>query len=264
MCCLLSKYHSDVIFGLWSMDIDWQVPSLCTDSSLRRHQQVQNHSNTRSSRAITLKIKPTTMSWSRCCFKKKSRKLCITNKYKYKIHNKIYPIQHSARSGKRCIEVTNRDEYKNITTRNVGVFSLSIMDIATYTMTPGADPGFQVRGGGGGGALKKIAPSGGRRENFGGISCEKSRFYAKKLYFFQLQREARKILGYIVWKITIIHQQIIFFPILGGARAGCAPPPSPLDPPLDITNQLPRSDFCVHRDFPRITIGVRDGRADMA
>jgi hypothetical protein len=29
----------------------------------------------------------------------------------------------------------------------------------------------------------------------------------------------------------------------------------------DTTNQLPRSDFCVHRDFPRITIGVRDGRA---
>ena len=42
---------------------------------------------------------------------------------------------------------------------------------------PGADPGFQVRGGGGG-ALKKIAPSGGRRENFWGISYEKSRFYA--------------------------------------------------------------------------------------
>ena len=39
---------------------------------------------------------------------------------------------------------------------------------------PGADPGFQVRGG----ALKKIAPSGGRREHFWGISCEKSRFYA--------------------------------------------------------------------------------------
>jgi hypothetical protein len=30
----------------------------------------------------------------------------------------------------------------------------------------------------GGGALKKIAPSGGRRENFLGISCEKSPFYA--------------------------------------------------------------------------------------
>ena len=58
----------------------------------------------------------------------------------------------------------------------------------------GADPGFQVRGG----ALKKIAPSGGRRENIWGISCEKSRFYAKK---------------------------IIFFPILGGARAECARAP---------------------------------------
>ena len=46
----------------------------------------------------------------------------------------------------------------------------------------GADTGFQARGGGG--ALKKIAPSGGRREHFGGISCEKSRFYAKKSYFF--------------------------------------------------------------------------------
>ena len=48
----------------------------------------------------------------------------------------------------------------------------------------GVDPGFQVRGGGGG-ALKKIAPSGRRRENFWGISCEKSGFYAKKSYFFQ-------------------------------------------------------------------------------
>jgi hypothetical protein len=35
---------------------------------------------------------------------------------------------------------------------------------------------------GGGGALKKIAPSGGRRENCWGISCEKSRFYAKKSF----------------------------------------------------------------------------------
>ena len=46
----------------------------------------------------------------------------------------------------------------------------------------GADPGFQVRGGGG---LKQIVPSGGRREHFWGIPCEKSRFYVKKSYFFQ-------------------------------------------------------------------------------
>jgi hypothetical protein len=38
---------------------------------------------------------------------------------------------------------------------------------------------------GGWGALKKIGPSGGRREHFWGISYEKSRFYAKKSYFFQ-------------------------------------------------------------------------------
>ena len=48
----------------------------------------------------------------------------------------------------------------------------------------GADTGFQARGGRG--ALKKIAPSGGRCENSWVISCEKSRFYAKKKsYFYQ-------------------------------------------------------------------------------
>ena len=40
----------------------------------------------------------------------------------------------------------------------------------------GADPGLQVKGA----HFKKIAPSGGRRKNFWGNSCEKSRFYAKK------------------------------------------------------------------------------------
>jgi hypothetical protein len=35
---------------------------------------------------------------------------------------------------------------------------------------------FKLRGG----AFKKIAPSGGRGEIFLGISCENSRFYAKK------------------------------------------------------------------------------------
>jgi hypothetical protein len=53
------------------------------------------------------------------------------------------------------------------------------------------DPGFQVRGG----ALKKIAPSRGRRENFWGISCEKSRFYAKKSYFSNFRGGAREIVG---------------------------------------------------------------------
>ena len=67
-------------------------------------------------------------------------------------------------------------------------------------MITGTDPGFQAKGG----ALKK--------------NCAE-------------WREARKFLGYFVGKITILHQKTLFFPILGGARAGCAPPP--LDPPLD-------------------------------
>ena len=76
----------------------------------------------------------------------------------------------------------------------------------------------------GGVALKEIAPSRGRREICLGISCEKSRFYAKKSYLFQLRREARKFWGYFVWKITILRQKIIFSNFRG-ARAGCAPPP---------------------------------------
>ena len=68
---------------------------------------------------------------------------------------------------------------------------------------------------------------GGRREHFRGISCEKSRFYAKKSYFFQLRREARTFSGYFVWKITILRQKIIFFSNFrggGGGRAPGAPP----------------------------------------
>ena len=46
----------------------------------------------------------------------------------------------------------------------------------------GADPGFPVRGGG---ALKKIAPSGGRREIFFLFRVENHDFTPKKSYFFQ-------------------------------------------------------------------------------
>jgi hypothetical protein len=46
---------------------------------------------------------------------------------------------------------------------------------------PGADPGFQVRGG----ALKKIAPSRGRRENFEVFHVENHDFTPKKSYFYQ-------------------------------------------------------------------------------
>jgi hypothetical protein len=76
----------------------------------------------------------------------------------------------------------------------------------------GADPGFQV---GGGGALKKIAPNGGRRENFWGISCERSRFYAKK-HIFPILGGAREIFGVFHVKNHDFTPKNIFFPILGG------------------------------------------------
>jgi hypothetical protein len=62
------------------------------------------------------------------------------------------------------------------------VFGYKLNHFVAENMVAGADPGFQVRGG----AHKKIAPSGGRHENCWGISCEKSRFYAKKSIFFPI------------------------------------------------------------------------------
>jgi len=57
---------------------------------------------------------------------------------------------------------------------------LSIATISSIMYIQGQIQDFKL-----GGALKIIAPGGARRENFGGISCEKSRFYAKQSYFFQ-------------------------------------------------------------------------------
>jgi hypothetical protein len=80
--------------------------------------------------------------------------------------------------------------------------------VSALWYNPGADPGFQVRGA----HLKKLRRAeegqiifavfrvknhyftpknnifsncGGRRENIWGISCEKSRFYARNIYFPQ-------------------------------------------------------------------------------
>jgi hypothetical protein len=85
-----------------------------------------------------------------------------------------------------------------------------ISSILQNIMNTGGDPGFQVRGGA---HLKKLRRAegdanifgvfrvknhdftpknhiflncGGRRENFWGISCEKSRFYAKKIIFYPI------------------------------------------------------------------------------
>ena len=87
---------------------------------------------------------------------------------------------------------------------------------------------------GGGGALKKIAPSGGRRENFWGISCKKSRFYAKKSYFSNFRGGggggggARNFGVFHVKNHDFTPKKNHIFPNFrggGGGRAPGAPPP---------------------------------------
>ena len=86
----------------------------------------------------------------------------------------------------------------------------------------GADPGFQVRRGG---ALKQIAPSGGRRENIWGISCEKSRFYAKNHIFSNCRGRRENIWGISCEKSRFYAKKSYFFPILGGRALGAHPAP---------------------------------------
>jgi hypothetical protein len=71
----------------------------------------------------------------------------------------------------------------------------------------------------GGGALKKIAPSGGRREIVLSISCEKSRFYANKSYFFPIAEGGAKMFG--VFRVTnhdFTPKNHIFSNFRGGGR----------------------------------------------
>ena len=71
------------------------------------------------------------------------------------------------------------------------------------------------------------------------------------------RREARKFWGYFVWKITIFRQNIIFFFILGGARAGYAPP---MDSPLGMGPGAllrPGDYSAVKTDLSPLTFWVR-------
>ena len=83
--------------------------------------------------------------------------------------------------------------------------------------TSGADPGFQGRGD----TLKKIAQSGGRRENIWGISCEKSRFYAKKIIFFPIAEGGANIFGVFRVKNHDSTPKNHIFSDCGGRREKC-------------------------------------------
>jgi hypothetical protein len=91
--------------------------------------------------------------------------------------------------------------------------------------TTGADPGFQVRGGEGGAHLKK----------FWCISCEKSRFYAKKIRFFPNAEGSAKIFG--VFRVKN-HDFTPKTHIFSNFRGGAHWVHPPLNPPLYYTNTL--------------------------
>jgi hypothetical protein len=64
---------------------------------------------------------------------------------------------------------------------------------------PGADPGFQVRGGG---ALKKIASIGGRREKF----CVKNHDFTPKNHIFTNFRGGGCNMDFSKWLLEILHE----------------------------------------------------------
>ena len=116
---------------------------------------------------------------------------------------------------------------------------------------PGADPGFQVRGGG---ALKKLRRAEGGAKFFWVFRMKNHDFTPKNLYFFQLRREARKFLGYFVWKISILRQKkSYFFQFLGGA--------SPLDPPLNIVTLYWRLAMWFNMRWPCEEVSYHKGNS---
>ena len=81
--------------------------------------------------------------------------------------------------------------------------------------------------GGGGGALRKNAPSGGRRENCWGISCEKITILRQKIIFFPIAEGGAKIFGvFRVKNHEFTPKNHIFSNYWGGGGgggAGCTP-----------------------------------------
>ena len=100
----------------------------------------------------------------------------------------------------------------------------------------GADPGFQVRGA----HLKKLRRAEGGAKFFGVFYVKNHDFTPKKSYFSNFRGGARNFWGISCEKSRFYAKKIIFFPILGWARAGCAPPPPPMNPPLNCSAILSR------------------------
>ena len=91
-----------------------------------------------------------------------------------------------------------------------------------YRIYTGADPGFQVRGGA---HLKKLRRAEGGAKIFGVFRVKNHDFTPKNHIFSNFRGVARNFWDISCEKSRFYAKKIIFFPILGGARAGYAPPP---------------------------------------
>jgi hypothetical protein len=77
----------------------------------------------------------------------------------------------------------------------------------------------------GGAHLKKLRRAKGGAKIFG-VFLVKNHDFTPKNHIFPILGGAREIFGvFHVKNHDFTPKKIIFFPILGGARAGCAPPP---------------------------------------
>ena len=103
--------------------------------------------------------------------------------------------------------------------------------LLSYYSLPGADPGFQVRGA----HLKKMRRAKGGAKIFGVFRVKNHDFTPKKSYFSNFRGGggggggARNFRGISCEKSRFYAKQIIFFPILGGSARRVRPP---LNPPL--------------------------------
>ena len=97
--------------------------------------------------------------------------------------------------------------------------------LLSYYSLPGADPGFQVRGA----HLKKMRRAEGGAKIFGVFRVKNHDFTPKKSYFSNFRGGARNFWGISCEKSRFYAKQIIFFPILGVSARRVRPP---LNPPL--------------------------------
>jgi hypothetical protein len=85
----------------------------------------------------------------------------------------------------------------------------------------GADPGFQVRGGGG--HLKKLRRAEGGAKNFGVIRVKNHYFTPKNHIFFNCGGGRESFWGISCEKSRFYAKKIIVSPVLGGSAPGAPP-----------------------------------------